>query len=83
MQKLPLAEGMSSDSMFKCHGRRGIVYITKKLMTKETGLYKGLSINLFRAVPDSAVTMLTSVYLVCYLLFTESSLVSAPQGEGE
>lgn len=61
MQKLPLAEDMSSDGMVKRHGRRGIVYMTKKLIRKEgwSGLYKGLSINLLRTVPNSAVTMLT------------------------
>ncbi len=52
---------MSSDGMVKQHGRKGIIYMTRKLIKKEgwSGLYKGLSINLFRTVPNSAVTMLT------------------------
>jgi solute carrier family 25 folate transporter 32 len=41
--------------------RGGIVYTTRKLVVKEgwTGLYRGLSVNLVRTVPNSAVTMLT------------------------
>lgn len=39
----------------------GLVYTTKKILRKEgwRGLYKGLSVNLIRTVPNSAVTMLT------------------------
>jgi len=41
--------------------RGGIVYTTRKLVQKEgwAGLYRGLSVNLVRTVPNSAVTMLT------------------------
>jgi len=41
--------------------RGGIVYTVKKIVRKEgwRGLYKGLSVNLIRTVPNSAVTMLT------------------------
>ncbi|KAG6831053.1 hypothetical protein H0H87_006295 [Tephrocybe sp. NHM501043] len=63
-QRRPLADDMSSDGMIKQHQRRGIVYTTKNLIRKEgwTGLYRGLSINLIRTVPNSAVTMLTCVF---------------------
>ncbi|THH08332.1 hypothetical protein EW146_g9031 [Bondarzewia mesenterica] len=42
-------------------GRVGIVRTVRKIITREgwRGLYKGLSINLIRTVPNSAVTMLT------------------------
>lgn len=41
--------------------RRGLISLTGKLIRKEgwTSLYKGLSVNLLRTVPNSAVTMLT------------------------
>jgi len=56
---------MSSDGMVKRHSRRGVVYTAKKIVIKEgwSGLYKGLSVNLIRTVPNSAVTMLTYVAL--------------------
>ena len=43
--------------------RSGIVKTVKSIIANEgwRGLYKGLSINLFRTVPNSAVTMLTYV----------------------
>jgi solute carrier family 25 folate transporter 32 len=53
---------MSSDGIVKeYHHKRGVVYITKKMIRKEgwRALYKGLSVNLIRTVPNSAVTMLT------------------------
>lgn len=57
----PLANDGSSDGMVKVHPREGIIRTTKKIIYKEgwTGLYRGLSINLIRTVPNSAVTMLT------------------------
>lgn len=60
-QRRPLADDLSSDGMVKHHTRRGIIYTTKMLIYKEgwKALYKGLSINLLRTVPNSAVTMLT------------------------
>ena len=69
-QKLPLLDDASTDGMVKTHTRRGIIYTTKKIIVKEgwTGLYKGLSINLFRTVPNSAVTMLTCVHSFVLLL---------------
>ena len=43
--------------------RSGVVGTVKKILHFEgwRGLYKGLSINLIRTVPNSAVTMLTCV----------------------
>ena len=60
-QRRPIADDLSSDGMIKQHPRGGIVFTTRKLIVKEgwTSLYKGLSINLLRTVPNSAVTMLT------------------------
>ena len=42
---------------------KGIVYVVKRILSTEgwRGLYKGLSVNLVRTVPNSAVTMLTYV----------------------
>ena len=39
----------------------GLVQTTKTIIRKEgwRGLYKGLSVNLIRTVPNSAITMLT------------------------
>lgn len=44
--------------------RGGVIYTVKKIVRKEgwRGLYKGLSVNLIRTVPNSAVTMLTYVH---------------------
>jgi Mitochondrial carrier protein len=69
-QRRPLADDASSDGMVKAHVRRGVIYTTKKIIVKEgwTGLYKGLSINLIRTVPNSAVTMLTCVFSICIQL---------------
>ena len=62
--RLPIAEDLSSDGMIKAHTKRSIIYITRKIIQKEgwSGLYKGLSINLFRTVPNSAVTLLSCVF---------------------
>lgn len=64
-QRRPLADDFSSDGMIKKYPRGGIIYMTQKLIRKEgwTALYRGLSINLLRTVPNSAVTMLTCVSL--------------------
>jgi solute carrier family 25 folate transporter 32 len=45
--------------------RSGIVRTTAKILHFEgwRGLYKGLSVNLIRTVPNSAVTMLTCVLI--------------------
>ncbi|TFK48698.1 mitochondrial NAD transporter [Heliocybe sulcata] len=47
----------------------GLVQTTRNIVTEEgwRGLYKGLSINLFRTVPNSAVTMLTYELLMRWL----------------
>jgi len=68
-QRRPLADDISSDGMIKQHTRGGILYTTRKLIYKEgwTALYRGLSINLFRTVPNSAVTMLTYELLMRHL----------------
>ncbi|KAF8969010.1 mitochondrial NAD transporter [Flammula alnicola] len=68
-QRRPLADDISSDGMIKQHARGGIVYTTRKLIAKEgwMALYKGLSINLFRTVPNSAVTMLSYELLMRHL----------------
>jgi len=60
-QRSPVADDMSSDGMIKKHARRGVIHTAKRLIQKEgwTSLYRGLSINLFRTVPNSAVTMVT------------------------
>jgi solute carrier family 25 folate transporter 32 len=57
----PLADDISPDGMIKTHPKRGVVAITTRIIRKEgwTALYKGLSINLIRTVPNSTVTMLT------------------------
>jgi hypothetical protein len=62
-QRRPLADDASSDGMIKTHPRGGVINVTKKIVRREgwTGLYKGLSVNLLRTVPNSAVTMLTWV----------------------
>lgn len=46
--------------------RSGIVRTTRKILHFEgwRGLYKGLSVNLIRTVPNSAVTMLTCVQTI-------------------
>lgn len=69
MHKQPIAEDMSSDGMIKQHTRRGLISMTRKLIRKEgwSGLYKGLSVNLLRTVPNSAVTMLTYELLMKHL----------------
>ncbi|KAF5382312.1 hypothetical protein D9757_008478 [Collybiopsis confluens] len=68
-QRRPLASDISSDGMIRSHSERGVVYTTRKLIRKEgwTSLYKGLSINLLRTVPNSAVTMLTYELLMRYM----------------
>ncbi|KAI4525545.1 mitochondrial carrier [Schizophyllum commune Loenen D] len=62
-QRRPIeVDAMSSDGMVKRHGQYGSLWQTvESLVRKEgwSGLYKGLSINLLRTVPNSAVTMLT------------------------
>ena len=45
------------------HERGGVIYTVKRILRREgwRGLYKGLSVNLIRTVPNSAVTMLSYV----------------------
>ncbi|KIY44767.1 mitochondrial NAD transporter [Fistulina hepatica ATCC 64428] len=56
IQRLLLSEQHVVDT-----SRRGVISTTKKIIRREgwRALYKGLSINLLRTVPNSAVTMLT------------------------
>jgi len=65
-QQRPLADDASSDGMVKSHLRRGLVYTAKKIVTKEgwTGLYKGLSVNLARTVPNSAIMLFSYEYIM-------------------
>jgi len=46
--------------------RSGVIRTTRKIIHFEgwRGLYKGLSVNLIRTVPNSAVTMLTCVIYI-------------------
>jgi len=76
-QRRPLADDMSSDGMIKQHPRAGIFATTTKLIRKEgwPGLYKGLSVNLIRTVPNSAVTMLTCVLLLLFSRFQADLLI--------
>jgi solute carrier family 25 folate transporter 32 len=69
-KRYPLPE-LSSDGML---GRprlikKGVISTTISIVGKEgwAGLYRGLSVNLLRTVPNSAVTMLTYELLVRYL----------------
>ena len=76
---LPSAGGGSGVSSSK---RSGIVRTTRKIIHFEgwRGLYKGLSVNLLRTVPNSAVTMLSCVFcrfvLCCPFARTECDTVS-------
>lgn len=55
--------------------RRGVIQVARRIVREEgwRGLYKGLSINLFRTVPNSAVTMLTYELLMRHLSSRSSS----------
>ena len=59
--------------------RAGIVKTVKAIIHNEgwRGLYKGLSINLFRTVPNSAVTMLTYELLMRQLAARRSMSTSS------
>ncbi|KAF7291674.1 Mitochondrial NAD transporter [Mycena chlorophos] len=66
-QRRPLAE--SSDGLLTQLERGGIVHTTGRLIRNEgwKSLYKGLSVNLIRTVPNSAVTMLSYELLMRHL----------------
>jgi len=68
-QRRPIADDLSSDGMVRTHPRGGIIYTTTKIIRKEgwTAMYRGLSINLIRTVPNSAVTLLTYELLMRHL----------------
>ncbi|CAG7853504.1 Mitochondrial substrate carrier family protein W [Serendipita indica DSM 11827] len=69
MQKRPLRAPSLPGSVNPQVHYHGIVQTAARILQEETwrGLYKGLSINLFRTVPSSAVTMLTYEALMRYL----------------
>ncbi|KAJ7288512.1 mitochondrial NAD transporter [Mycena rebaudengoi] len=71
-QRRPISADMSSDGMIKRPESGGIVYTTRKLVRTEgwRSLYKGLSVNLIRTVPNSAVTMLTYELLMRHMYRT-------------
>ncbi|KAJ7712450.1 mitochondrial NAD transporter [Mycena metata] len=71
-QRRPLLPLESSDGMLNRIDRGGIVHTTRKLVRTEgwKSLYKGLSVNLIRTVPNSAVTMLTYELLMRHLYRT-------------
>lgn len=56
--------------------RKGVVYVTKRMIGKEgwSALYKGLSVNLIRTVPNSVVTMLTYEVLMRHLAERQNRL---------
>ena len=58
--------------------RSGIVRTTAKILHFEgwRGLYKGLSVNLIRTVPNSAVTMLTCEKTISLLI---TAVLTPPQ----
>lgn len=57
------ASAVPSTQSVKQPSQSGVIAVAKNIVTKEgwRGLYKGFSVNLFRTVPNSAVTMLTYV----------------------
>jgi solute carrier family 25 folate transporter 32 len=65
IQRRELAAGTSSPGTV----HPGVVQTVRNILTREgwRGLYKGLSVNLLRTVPNSAVTMLTYELLMRYL----------------
>ena len=59
-QRRPL---LDDDGAVRHPPKKGVIYVTRKMIAKEgwRALYKGLSVNLIRTVPNSAVTLLTYV----------------------
>ena len=64
IQKRPLAPAPNTGSVLQPELYRGIVQTVGLIIREEgwRGLYKGLSINLVRTVPNSAITLLTCVF---------------------
>lgn len=60
-QRRPLNTTNISTTAGEVHDRAGLVRTAQNIIRQEgwRSLYKGLSVNLFRTVPNSAVTMLT------------------------
>ncbi|KIM58778.1 hypothetical protein SCLCIDRAFT_1218328 [Scleroderma citrinum Foug A] len=71
----PISEDVSSDRMIKRHDRRSLIYVTRKMVEKEgwTSLYRGLSVNLFRTVPNNVVGLLAYELLLEHLSSREYS----------
>ncbi|KIM30071.1 hypothetical protein M408DRAFT_328477 [Serendipita vermifera MAFF 305830] len=69
MQKRPITVPGIPGTVHPQVHYHGILQTAAKIVQEERwyGLYKGLSINLFRTVPSSAVTMLTYELLMRYL----------------
>lgn len=63
-QRRPL---LDDDGAVRHPPKKGVIYVTRKMIAKEgwRALYKGLSVNLIRTVPNSAVTLLTCVLNTC------------------
>ncbi|EJD40916.1 mitochondrial NAD transporter [Auricularia subglabra TFB-10046 SS5] len=61
IQKRPIAQASGPGAVLQPAMYRGILQTAGIIIREEgwRGLYKGLSVNLFRTVPNSAVTMLT------------------------
>ena len=77
--RLPRGEPGSETKPPAAKKRVSLVRTIQKILKHEgwRGLYKGLSINLFRTVPNSAVTMLTFVKIVFWPLWISAELIVA------
>ncbi|KAL6301963.1 mitochondrial NAD transporter [Sparassis latifolia] len=73
-QKRPLVSNGSQNGSVSQYPPAGIVQTTKNIIVYEgwRGLYRGLSVNLVRTVPNSAVTMLTYELVMRYLSAREA-----------
>ncbi|PVF92852.1 mitochondrial carrier [Serendipita vermifera] len=69
MQKRPIRHPTLPGTINPTVHYRGILQTAARIVEEETwkGLYKGLSINLFRTVPSAAVTLLTYEFLMRHL----------------
>ena len=69
-QKRLLDDAGKLDASGKQKQYGGFIHTTKSLINREgwRGLYKGLSVNLIRTVPNSAVTMLTYVSIFFFFI---------------
>ncbi|KZT11852.1 mitochondrial carrier [Laetiporus sulphureus 93-53] len=67
--RMQITQRLLSKEQSASSSRVGIIRTVKKIITYEgwRGFYKGLSVNLVRTVPNSAVTLLTYEMLMRYL----------------